>query len=79
LRKLNTGKSNQLQSFDVASSTYAYSYDANGNQIQENTDRYFEWNYADKLAFYKRQAGGSNPSVWVHYLGACPERESREQ
>jgi RHS repeat-associated protein len=59
---------NKLQSFDVNGNNYSYSYDANGNQIQENTDRFFEWNYADKLAFYKRQAGSSNPSLWAHYL-----------
>lgn len=48
--------------------SYTYLYDANGNLIQENTDRYFEWNYGDKLAFFKRQAGTGTPSVWVHYL-----------
>ncbi|HLW33177.1 MAG TPA: RHS repeat-associated core domain-containing protein, partial [Aequorivita sp.] len=47
---------------------YQYQYDATGNQIKENTDRYFDWNFADKLSFFKRQAGSSNPSLWAHYF-----------
>ncbi len=60
--------SNMLESMGIGASTYQYTYDANGNQTKENTDRYFDWNYADKLSFYKRQAGTGNPSVWVHYF-----------
>lgn len=65
---------NKLEDFTVGSNTYSYNYDGNGNMIKENSERYFEWNFVDKLAFFKNQAGSSNPSVWVHYLGACPER-----
>ncbi|MFN2428862.1 MAG: RHS repeat-associated core domain-containing protein [Cryomorphaceae bacterium] len=59
---------NKLNDFTVGSNTFSYNYDANGNIIKENSERYFEWNFADKLAFFKRQAGTGNPSVWVHYL-----------
>ncbi len=67
--------SNMLESMGIGASTYQYTYDANSlsrhigrNQTKENTDRYYEWNYSDKLAFFKRQAGTSNPTVWSHYF-----------
>ncbi len=70
-RKFNYGSSfgsNLLEGLSIGGSTYEYKYDASGNQTNENSDRHFEWNYADKLSFYKRQAGTGNPSVWVHYF-----------
>ncbi len=70
-RKFNYGSSfgpNLLEGLTIGGSTYEYKYDASGNQTKENTDRYYEWNYADKLAFFKRQASDGNPSVRVHYF-----------
>ena len=61
---------NRLSSFAAGGSTYHYTYDANGNILTENTDRHLGWNFADKLIFFKKQAGGGSPSIWVHYLYA---------
>ncbi len=61
---------NRLSSFTAGGSTYHYTYDANGNILTENTDRHLGWNFADKLTFFKKQAGGGSPSIWVHYLYA---------
>ena len=67
---------NRLSNFAIGANTYAYMgacpersrRDANGNQTKENTDRYFEWNFSDKLVFFKKQAGAGPPGIWTHYL-----------
>jgi len=63
-----TGNNNKLQGISAGSDTYSFLYDANGNQMQENTDRHFEWDAADKLRSFRVQAGTSQPSKFAHYL-----------
>ncbi len=59
---------NQMEVMTIGSTDYSYSYDANGNQVLENSERHYEWNYADKLAFFKNQVGTSDPTKWSHYM-----------
>lgn len=60
LQRLNIGNG-QAYSFD-------YSYDNNGNIIQETTSRHFEWDHGDRMRVFKTQPSGSEPSVQAHYL-----------
>ena len=57
---------NKLLSYAVGSNTYSYTYDANGNLLTENTDRYHAWSFDDKLKLFKIEASG-NASKWAHY------------
>jgi RHS repeat-associated protein len=60
---------NKLNSIDVGSNTFSFSYDDCGNQIQENSERHFEWDYADRMRlFYNQTSSGTEPSVYTHYL-----------
>ncbi|MGE3825734.1 MAG: RHS repeat domain-containing protein, partial [Bacteroidia bacterium] len=59
---------NKLESIDVGMDNYAFTYDENGNQITENTERHFEWDAADKMRCFFNQAGTAQPSVYSHYL-----------
>jgi RHS repeat-associated protein len=60
---------NKLNSIDVGSNTFSFSYDDCGNQIQENSERLFEWDYADRMRlFYNQTSSGNEPSVYTHYL-----------
>jgi RHS repeat-associated protein len=43
-------------------------YDLNGNLIQENQSRFFEWDYADRLRGFRVQSGDVSPSVQAQYL-----------
>ncbi len=61
----------------VGGDTYSFAYDANGNQITENTDRHFEWDFSDKLRSFRVQAGTSQPTKFAHYLMTLAETESR--
>lgn len=59
---------NKLQGITIGGDTYSFTYDANGNQIQENTDRHFEWDASDKLRSFRVQVGASQPTRFAHYL-----------
>ncbi|TSJ44729.1 SpvB/TcaC N-terminal domain-containing protein [Fluviicola chungangensis] len=59
---------NKLQTIEVGSNDYNYSYDNAGNQLTENTERYFEWDAANRLLLFKIQAGSIEPSVIAQYL-----------
>jgi hypothetical protein len=60
--------SNRLASLTIGQQTFGYSFDPNGNLIQETTSRHFEWDHADRMRVYRTQAGASEPSVYSHYL-----------
>jgi RHS repeat-associated protein len=60
--------SNRLSAMVTGSTSVAYQYDASGNLIVENTDRRFEWDHANRLRSFCRQAGAAEPSVHAHYL-----------
>ena len=60
---------NLLNSIAVGGNTYNFYYDTCGNMIQENSERFFEWDYADRMRlFYNQAGGGTEPSVISHYL-----------
>jgi RHS repeat-associated protein len=60
---------NKLNSIDVGSNTFSFSYDDCGNQTQENSERLFEWDYGDRMRlFYNQTSSGTEPSVYTHYL-----------
>ena len=49
----------------------SYQYDAVGSQTNVNTNRYYEWDVADQLKFYKNKVGTSTPTeqAQYHYAG----------
>lgn len=59
---------NRLRSMQIGQTTYAYSFDANGNMQSETTSRHFEWNYADQMKAFRTQTENAEPSVHAHYL-----------
>jgi RHS repeat-associated protein len=59
---------NRLKTVSKGETDFTYTYDVNGNLIQENKSRYFEWNHSDQLRSFRTQAGTSEPSVYAHYL-----------
>jgi RHS repeat-associated protein len=74
----HAANTNRLLTLTVGSTVHAYAYDANGNLIQENTERHFEWDYTDRMRVFREQtpAAGSlpgedrwaEPSKYAHYL-----------
>jgi RHS repeat-associated protein len=58
---------NMLDSVDIGANSYSYTYDVVGNQTVVNTERKFEWDAANRLLFFKNQAGSSEPSVEAQY------------
>ncbi|WP_284982363.1 SpvB/TcaC N-terminal domain-containing protein [Arthrobacter sp. efr-133-TYG-118] len=58
--------SNRLATMTVGTLTANYGYDPSGNMIAETTSRLFEWDYANRLATYRTQAG-AEPSVYAQY------------
>lgn len=46
----------------------AFLYDANGNLVKNDTERLYEWNAADQLAYTKLQTSGAPPQIQAHYL-----------
>jgi RHS repeat-associated protein len=60
--------SDRLATVTLGQTVYNYTYDANGNLIQENGSRHFEWDYGDRMRIYRTQAGTAEPSVHAHYL-----------
>jgi RHS repeat-associated protein len=48
---------------------YRYFYDRNGNLIQENTERFYTWNHADRMIGFRNQSSQYNPpSIEARYL-----------
>jgi RHS repeat-associated protein len=60
--------SNRLAQMTIGQTNFAYTYDANGNLIQETAARHFEWDYADRMRVFRTRTGTAEPSVHVHYL-----------
>jgi YD repeat-containing protein len=60
--------SNRLAQVTMGQSNFAYTYDANGNLLQETASRHFEWDYADRMRVFRTQTGTAEPSVHVHYF-----------
>ena len=61
-------ENNRLKTLAVGGTVYDYSYDPNGNLLQETTSRHFEWDHSDRMRVYRTQTAGSKPSVHAHYL-----------
>lgn len=59
---------NHLSQLAIGATTYKYVYDPNGNLIQENTERHFEWGQSDRMRVFRTQTDGSAPSVYTQYL-----------
>lgn len=59
---------NRLNKVTVGNTDYRYGYDVNGNMVQENSERYFEWDHSDQMKVFRNQAGNAEPSVYAHYL-----------
>lgn len=63
----------QLDDGNVVPTVYStFLYDAVGNQVQANSERFFEWDAADQLKFFKIDAGGASKEA--HYLYAGGQR-----
>jgi RHS repeat-associated protein len=60
--------SNRLQSMQIGSNTYAYTFDASGNMRSETTSRRFEWSQANRMKAFATQTDTAEPSVYAHYL-----------
>lgn len=60
---------NRLTNFgnDEEHST-SHAYDANGNMVRENTERYFEWDHSDRMKVFRNQTGTSKPTTYALYL-----------
>ncbi|WP_026103334.1 SpvB/TcaC N-terminal domain-containing protein [Pseudanabaena sp. PCC 6802] len=59
---------NRLDTVTIGQTVYRYVYDTNGNLIQENLSRQFEWDYGDRLKAFRTQTPGAEPSVHAQYL-----------
>jgi RHS repeat-associated protein len=59
---------NRLDTVTIGQTVYRYTYDVNGNLIQENGARHFEWDYGDRMRVFRTQTGNAEPSVYAHYL-----------
>jgi RHS repeat-associated protein len=46
---------------------YAYTYDAAGNLIQENTERNFEWDHSDRMRVFSNQTANAEPTIYTQY------------
>jgi RHS repeat-associated protein len=63
--------SNRLNHVGDDQITFAatHRFDANGNMIQENTERHFSWDYADRMAAFKVQPQNAGQgSIEARYL-----------
>ena len=63
-----TAGSNRLATLLFGSARFDYSYDANGNLLQEGNTRHFAWNHLDHLRAYATQTDAAEPSIYAHYL-----------
>lgn len=46
----------------------SHAYDANGNLVLENSERYFEWDHADRMKNFRTQIDNGKPSTYALYL-----------
>ncbi|MGH8613065.1 MAG: RHS repeat domain-containing protein [Gammaproteobacteria bacterium] len=60
--------SNRLATVAYPTITSSYRYDLNGNLIQENTERHFEWDHSDQLRVFRTQTADVEPTQHAHYL-----------
>ena len=58
--------SNRMTSVQLGQDQHSYSYDAGGNLIQENTERFYEWDHAGSMKEF-RVDDGSTVSKYGHY------------
>lgn len=63
---LNTN--NKLNGISVGTNTYSYQYDNAGNQLQENSNRHFEWDFANNMRCFYNRAGTAEPTIYTEYL-----------
>lgn len=60
---------NRLTSLANGGVTQSYLFDANGNLIQQNNERYHTWDHADRMIGFRVQAGPNSPaSIEASYL-----------
>ena len=59
--------SNRLQTLTIGALDYPYAFDPCGNLASETTSRLFEWDHANRLATFRTQAAGAEPSVYAQY------------
>jgi RHS repeat-associated protein len=59
---------NRLSVVTIRGDDFRYTYDDNGNLTQENSDRHFEWDHADRMRVFRTQTAGAEPSVHAHYV-----------
>ncbi|MBV9789522.1 MAG: VCBS repeat-containing protein, partial [Chloroflexi bacterium] len=67
---------NRLRQVVAGSSpAQSFTYDANGNLRQQNTERQYVWDHADRLVGYLNQVGSAKPTIEAQYLyGADGQR-----
>ena len=68
---------NRLNTVRIGTADYAYDYDDNGNMVQENNTRHFEWDHSDQMRVFRIQTEAADappdsgelaePSVHAHY------------
>jgi RHS repeat-associated protein len=62
-------QNNRLTSLDNGGILYNYTFDANGNLIQQNTERRHTWDHADRIIGYRVQSSSNSPaSIEARYL-----------
>jgi RHS repeat-associated protein len=59
--------SNLLNEIKIGGTTHSFTYDANGNLIQENASRFMQWDHADKMRCFYIDDGGTI-TKYAHYL-----------
>ncbi len=57
-----------MKSFAVQGSSYANTYDANGNLTKEGISRHFVWGASDKLVAFANKVGSAAPTVFTWYF-----------
>jgi RHS repeat-associated protein len=45
-----------------------HQFDVNGNTVQENTERFYEWDHSDRMKAFRNQTGTSRPTAYALYL-----------
>ncbi len=51
----------------IQGSTFAHTFDANGNLLTEGTSRHFHWSHSDRLLAFRIQAGAGPASIEAVY------------
>ena len=60
--------SNHLAALSTGRILYNYTYNPNGNLIQESSSRHFQWDHSDRIEYSKLQPDNAEPSIYVRYL-----------